>query len=75
MSNQYTQFFDLFPKDELAVGQVITQYADGTSLLEMPAGGQVIVRGTTVAVGKNAFIQQGEIKGEAPNLNVIEIEV
>jgi hypothetical protein len=57
------------------VGAVILHNTDGTSTVALPDGWEIRVRGQSVAVGQSAFIQSGEISGQAPNLPVVEITV
>ncbi len=59
--NLYLQFLDLIP--------------EGTSTLELPGGGSLRARGQGVAVGLKAFVQAGEVKGEAPDLQDVTVEV
>jgi hypothetical protein len=54
---------------------VIAHNSDGTSLVQFPGGAQITVRGQTVAVGSQAFIQGGEIRQQAPELDEITIDV
>ncbi len=65
MSNPWRQFLDLLPSARTTIAQVVTVYADGTSLVEYPDGAQLVVRGASVAADAYAFIKDGEIRGEA----------
>jgi hypothetical protein len=73
--NLYRQFLQLIPRDPLLVGQVTSHHSDGTSTLALPGGGTLRVRGQGVAVGLKAFVQAGEVKGEAPALTDVTVEV
>jgi hypothetical protein len=67
--NILAQFQRLLPQTPLQVGEVIEHHTDGiTSTVQLPGGGMVRVRGQGVAVGLQAFIQDGQLLGEAPNL-------
>lgn len=46
-----------------------------TSMVTTAGGGVMRVRGKDVAVGKKAYVKDGAIVGEAPNLQHYEIEV
>ncbi|SDO30105.1 hypothetical protein SAMN04487957_105100 [Halomonas shengliensis] len=73
--NLYRQFLDLIPRDPLLVGEVTSHNSDGTSTLSLPGGGTLRARGQGVAVGLKAFVQAGEVKGEAPDLTDVTVEV
>lgn len=75
MPNLYRQFLDLVPRDALLVGEVTNHNSDGTSLIQLPGGGIIRARGQGVAVGLKAFIQAGEVKGEAPELADVTIDI
>ncbi len=49
--------------------------SDGTSLVQLPGGGIIRARGQGVAVGGKAFVQGGEIRGDAPDLTDVTVEV
>jgi hypothetical protein len=65
----------VIPKSPRYVGTVTTHNGDGTSNVELPAGGVLRVRGQAVAVGEKAFVQDGKIDGAAPDLPVVDIEI
>lgn len=74
--NLYRQFLELIPRDPLYVGIVIEHHTDGTSTVQLPGGGGLMrARGQGVAVGERAFVQGGEVKGLAPTLTDLVIEV
>jgi hypothetical protein len=74
-ANPWKRLESLLPQDPLLVGKVILHNADGTSTVSLPDGREIRVRGQEVTIGQNAFIQSGEISGQAPNLPVVEITV
>jgi len=74
-SNLYARFARLLPAEQLLIGTVTAHNADGTSTVTLPGGGELRARGQTVAVGSKAFLQGGEITGEAPDLTAYEVEV
>ena len=47
---------------------------DGTSTVTTAAGGTLRVLGDSVAVGDKAYVRDGVIIGEAPNMNHYELE-
>jgi hypothetical protein len=59
----------------LLVGAVAAHNADGTSTIVLPGGGEIRARGTGIELGAMAFVQSGEIRGAAPDLPVIRVEV
>ena len=75
--NLYTQLRDLLaPPYPMFRVAVIEHRSDGTSLVRFPGSGPyAIVRGQGVAVGNHAFIQNGEIRQQAPELDEITIDV
>ena len=73
--NLWRDFEGLLPSDPLLVAQVVTLHADGTSTVEFQNGSQLRVRGQGVAVAAYAFIRGGEIRGEAPAVVPVVLEV
>ena len=73
--NPWQEFKGLQPEPALLVCEVIAQHADGTSTVALPDGSQFRARGVTVDVGAFAFVQAGEIKGEAPGVTPVALEV
>lgn len=73
--NLWRDFEGLLPRDPLLVAQVVALNADGTSTVQFINGSQLRVRGQGVAVGDYAFIRGGEIRGEAPAVVPVVLEV
>lgn len=69
------QFAGLLPQLPLLVGRVTAVNGDGTSTVAYANGATVTVRGTTVAAGHYAFIRDGEIRGEAPAVTPVTLDV
>lgn len=70
------EFGDAVNRDPLLVAVVIAIDADrGTSTVEFPNGSQLVVRGTTVEIDGHAFVRAGEIRGTAPAVTPVELEV
>jgi hypothetical protein len=75
MSSLYRAFVDLLPSDPLMVALVVDHNDDGTSTVQFPNGAVLRVRGQDVAIDAYAFIKSGEIRGEAPAVSPITLEV
>lgn len=76
MANIWTSFLRLLPSNPLLVGTVADNTSeDGTSVLTLPDGSIVRVRGHGVAVGSKAFFRAGVIEGEAPDLPAYVAEI
>lgn len=75
MRNLARQFQELLPRQPLLVGTVTAHNADGTSTIELPAGGTLRVQGQSVEVNNKAFVQGGRIQGEAPDLPAYDVPV
>lgn len=73
--NIWKTFEDLLPKSPLLIATVLNHNIDGTSTVQFPGGSTARVKGQTVAEELPAYVQDGWIKGEAPDLPVHEIEV
>lgn len=59
----------------MEVATITAINTNGTSTATTANGGEIVVIGTTVTVGNQAFIQGGRLIGEAPSLTYYEIEV
>jgi len=76
MANFWTRFAKLLPQSPLLIGTVLSiDFSSGASMVQLPGGGTLNVRGTDVAVGQKAFVRNGLIEGTAPDLPVVEIEI
>jgi len=75
MSAIWRQFQALLPKRALTIATVTAHNGDGTSTVQYPGGAEVRVRGQSVAIGDNAFILDGEIRGTAPAVTPIVLDV
>lgn len=73
--NAYKRLQQLLPTDPLLVGTVIAVWADGTSTIELPGGGEWRVKGDSIAIGARVYVQGGMIQGEAPALAGASVEV
>jgi len=73
-TNLWTRFRRLIADKPTVIVTVTTVNSDGTSLVTTAAGGSMRVLGTSVAVGSKAFVRDGAIIGEAPDLPYYELE-
>lgn len=75
MANIWKQFSSLLPTAPLQIGQVVAHNSDGTSSVTLPGAITIRARGQGVAVGTYAFVQGGQVQGEAPNLPVSYVAI
>lgn len=75
MANLWAMFTGMLPGDPTLIGTVLSHTADGYSILEMPGGGVMKAKGISVTTGKKVFVQGGEVRGEAPELEYFEVTV
>lgn len=77
MANILKQLTDLLRQDDARrIGKVISVNSTAhTTTLSTPGGGVVVVTGTGVSVGLNAFYKDGALGGAAADLPVYEIDV
>lgn len=75
-TNLWAKFRKLLPGDTMLVVEVTAiNVSAGTSNVTTPAGGAMVVYGTSVSIGSKAYVKGGVIISEAPNLQHYEIEV
>ena len=74
-TNIWRQFKALLPEGVRVVATVKANNGNGTSQAELREGSVITVKGESVGVGEKVFIQDGEIKGTAPDLAQYEVEV
>lgn len=67
--------FENLTRQPLLVAKVVAHNADGTSTVQFPNLSTMIVRGQGVPVDGFAFIQGGEVRGPAPAVAPITLEV
>jgi hypothetical protein len=73
MRNLWNRFQNLTPPAKRLVGTCVDS-AFGVSLIALPGGSVIQVRGTGT-VGGRYFILDGRLDGEAPNLPTLEIDI
>jgi len=74
-TNIWQQFKALIPEGVRVVATITVNNGNGTSQAELRSGSVITVKGESVGVGGKVFIQDGEIKGAAPDLAQYEVEV
>lgn len=73
-TNLFARFRRLIADSPTIIVTVAAEGADGISTVTTAGGGTMRVIGGTVAVGNKAFVRDGAIIGEAPNLPYYELE-
>ncbi len=74
-TNIWQQFKALIPEGVRVVATIIANNGNGTSQAELRNGSIIIIKGESESLGEKVFVQDGEIKGTAPNLAQYEVEV
>ena len=73
-TNIWQQFKALLPDGVRVVATITANNGNGTSQAELRDGSVITVKGE-VSVGEKVFIQDGEVKGTAPDLTQYEVQV
>ena len=73
--NALSRLRRLIPQSPLIIVEVISIGTDGTSMVETAAGNRMRAIGTKVQAGKKAWLKDGVIAEEAPNMTHYELEV
>lgn len=74
--NNFEQFMKLFKTDkETVVDIVAVDTNSNTSNATTLSGQSVVVKGSSITAGNKAFVRNGEIVRQAPNLAKIQIDV
>ena len=73
-TNIWQQFKALLPDGFQVVAIITANNGNGTSQAELRDGSVITVKGE-VSVGEKVFIQDGEIKGAAPDLAQYEANI
>ncbi len=74
-TNLWARFRRLLPGSRMIIVTVASVNNDGTSTVTTSGGGAMRALGTSVAATKKAYVKDGAIISEAPNLQHYEIEV
>ncbi|WP_301154512.1 hypothetical protein [Metapseudomonas otitidis] len=74
--NPWKRFIGLLPGGSRVVARIVSiDPANGSSIVELRNGAHMLATGTAVEVGRNAFIRDGVITAEAPDLPQYDVEV
>lgn len=73
--NPWRRFQALANYQSRVVAEVVDVGSTGTSIVQLRDGSRLRVRGSGVAVGNKAYIVNGQIQGEAPNLPAYTVQV
>lgn len=74
--NPWKRFIGLLPSGSRMVGTVTSvNLQNGTCVITLRNGNQIIAKGTGVARGVKAFVVDGQVVGHAPGLVQYEVEV
>ena len=74
--NLFQRWKDLTPEAPIQTGTIDADLGSDRWRVNLDAGGSLLVRNPqSIAVGKPVFVQGGEIKGEAPALTYVLIEI
>lgn len=76
MANEFNRFLELLPRNVTTVVSITAiNAAAGTSTATTLGGVTVTVQGTSVAVGRRAYVTNNVIDREAPNFNIVTVRV
>lgn len=71
----WQEFNEAVGRDPLLIVRIVELHPDASSTVEFPNGSRLRVRGNSVAAGSHAFIRSGEVRGPAPDITLVELEV
>ena len=74
-TNIWQKFKALIPEGSRTIVTITANNGNGTSQAQLRDGSAVTVKGESVQAGQKAFVQNGEIKGTAPELAQYEVEI
>ncbi|MCK5718060.1 MAG: hypothetical protein KAH77_11270 [Thiomargarita sp.] len=76
MSNFFKEFKTLInPDNKKTVGKVVTHNNDGSFTVLTVDNSTVILNGVVISVGKNCYIENNVIIGEAPTMALFDVTV
>jgi hypothetical protein len=88
MTNLFRRLQALLPAPPVLVGRVGAHNSDDTSTVVLPggqaaaaydgllqSGSTLRVRGTQVPVGQNAFVRDGVVESQAPDVEPVDIPI
>lgn len=74
--NIWKRFSDMFPKGARTIGLVFSHNTvQGTSVIQLRDGTTFSAKGTSVAVGQNAIVIDGNVVSSAPALTQYDVVV
>lgn len=74
-TNVYNKLIGLFPTDTLSIVTITAHNGDGTSSATTSGGVTVTIIGESIAIGNNAFVRDGEIVRQAPNVTIVTLPI
>ncbi|WP_066016097.1 hypothetical protein [Endozoicomonas atrinae] len=74
-TNIWQQFKALIPEGMRVIATITANNGNGTSQAELRDGSVITIKGESVGVGLKSFVDDGEVKGAAPDLAQYEAEV
>lgn len=74
-TNLWAKFASLTPEAPLLIAQIVSHNADGTSSAQLPDDSIIRAQGQSIAIGQKAFIRDGRIEGQAPELQIFNVAV
>jgi len=75
MPNPWKALLGILPQDVDQVGQITTVLADGMSVVALVGGGSITATGDGYQVGDPVWVKGGIIRGRAPSLSPVDVEV
>jgi len=75
MANPWKSLMAILPRDVEQVGLVTAVPGDGTSVVDLSGGGEVTATGDGYQVGDPVWVKGGIIRGRAPSLTPVDVEV
>jgi hypothetical protein len=71
-TNPWVDLVNMLPKNRITIGEVLSVNSIAcTSVIRLHGGGDMVVQGKSVAVGKWCFVEGMVIVGEAPTLTTV----
>ena len=74
-TNPWKRFQELLPRAARIIGTVASHNSNGTSSISLRSGQTMTARGQGVAVGSRAFVENGEVMREVPELPFYDAQV
>lgn len=72
----WKQLNGLLPSQTTIIATVLAvNVPAGTSTLQTPEGGTLVAQGASVGVNSKAYVQNGRVVGQAPDLQTFDLTV